>query len=70
MTIRSKPFTCNYEDKLNVHSVCNNPVKYEVRIQVDTGVYGWIAFCGRHARSIAKTTGAKKPDIRPVKVIK
>jgi hypothetical protein len=55
---------------LNVHSVCNNPVKYEVRIQVDTGAYGWIAFCGRHAKSIAKTTGAKKQDVRPVKVIK
>ena len=67
---RSKPFTCNYEDTLDNHLICNRPVKYEVRIQVDTVAYSWIAFCARHARSIAKATGAKKQDIRPVKIIK
>jgi hypothetical protein len=55
---------------LNGKSVCNLPVKYEVRIQVDAGAYSWIAFCGRHTKFIAKATGAKKQDIRSVKVIK
>jgi hypothetical protein len=67
---QSKPFTCNYEDTLNNQLICNMPVKYEVRIQVDTVAYSWIAFCARHTKSIAKATGAKKQDIRPVKIIR